>query len=755
MRVSTPAPFPCPHCDAPVIPGSPACPECGLRLVGPQAARLWQVNQQIGALRSEADVLVSQLLRPPAVPSVAPYQPGDPYAGPRTDPQPPYPASPTYAAGSRRRAGTRLGGQQILLGLGALLLLSGVSFFLLVIWLVVGVAGQATIMVGLTGAAAAAAVLATRRQLTSAARTAAGIATGLVVLDLWAAHHLGLAGLGDVAADGYWSVAALLGAAVLVGFDRLVPRVVAERPAPPVLVYVPAAATLLAVAGWCTISALGAEPVVLCGLAALLAVLSAAAAGAAYRLDPWAAVPLAVSALGAVVVHLGSGIAVGYDPATATTQRYAACAVLLVLPVLALVAPRLARPLAPEAAREHPGWAWLPAVGVWALVPPLGIPVVDVPRAVVVVLAVLLAAGLVALCLTGLPVTRAPFTGADTRPAWLGAAILLAWVALPVLFLLVLAEVDGWHADGLELFAGFPRLAPDSWWLPVVPGAAWAVAALVAATKERSASFAVLAQLAAAATAFTAVRDADEAVAVAMGLVGCAASFALAGYARTLADSPGNRVLDHSAVTFALLYGGCGILASIEEPVLLEVAAWVGVGVLTLVYSGSRGRLGFAYLGSVLVTAGTSRLLADQGVGVVELYTAPLVVLLAVIGLVQHLRNRQARTMLTMGPALSVALLPSLAVTLEDGGALRLAGLTVVSIVVLVLGLLRRWQAPVTVGALVLLVVAINQGGQGLAYVPGWIILVGGGAVLLTAGVLWERALLAGRRTQAWYASLR
>jgi hypothetical protein len=753
VRVSAPAPFPCPHCDSLVIPRSPACPSCGLRLVGPQAARLWQVNQQIGSLRAEADRLVAELLRPvpagapspvPGAQSPYPAFPGDGPAFQGNGPVP-YPASQTHRGGS----GGQVGGQQILLGLGALLLLSGVSFFLLVVWLVVGVAGQATIMVALTGAAAAGAAVATRRRLTSTARAAAGIATGLLVIDLWAAHHLGLAGLEDFPADGYWSVAALVGVAVLLGFDRLVPRSVDGAPAPAVLVYRPAAATLLAAAGWCAVSA--AEPglVVLCGLALGLGLLNLTVAAAAYRFDRWAAVPLLISAVAAGVLHLLSGVYVGYDPASSASERYAVVALLLVLPLLALTASR----------REFPGSGWVAVVGVWALVPALGIPVVDAPRAAVVVLAVLIAAVLAGLSLAGRPVTRLRLAGLVDRksapPSWVDAAILLGWVALPVLFQLVLVTVDEGYESGLELFAGFPRLAPDSWWLPVVPALAAAAAALVAAVKERSVPWAVLAQVAVAVTAFTAVRHEDQVLAVVMGLVGCAVSFALAGYARSLGESVGARVLDLSAVAFALFYGGTGIFAAFDEDPMLEVAAWLGVGVLTLVYAGAPRRLPFAYLGSLLVTAGTGRLLDDRGVGVIEAYTASLVLLLAVIGAVQASRDRQAPTMLTMGPALSVALLPSLAATLEGGSALRLAGVTVVAILALGIGLLRGWRAPVTVGALVLVVVAINQGGPYMAYVPGWVILVGGGAVLLTAGVLWERALLAGRRTQAWYAALR
>src|SRR5690606_25947019 len=113
-----------------------------------------------------------------------------------------------------------LSGQQLLLGLAAFLLLSGVAFFLAVVWSLIGVIGPALVMVALTVTAAGGAVLATRKRLPAAAETAAVIASGLVVLDLSAAHGLGLADLDRLDLSQYWAGGGLLGALVLLGFDR-------------------------------------------------------------------------------------------------------------------------------------------------------------------------------------------------------------------------------------------------------------------------------------------------------------------------------------------------------------------------------------------------------------------------------------------------------------------------------------------------------------------------------------------------------
>jgi hypothetical protein len=138
-----------------------------------------------------------------------------------------------------------------------------------------------------------------------------------------------------------------------------------------------------------------------------------------------------------------------------------------------------------------------------------------------------------------------------------------------------------------------------------------------------------------------------------------------------------------------------------------------------------------------------------------EAYTAPLVLLLAAIGYVQWTRDKAMPTYLTMGPALAAALGPSLLTSLGEGDELRLAAVTAVAVAVVLVGLWKHWKAPVTAGGLVLVVVAITQGGPLIAYVPGWIILGAAGAALLAAGVAWEMAVVAGRRAATWFGTLR
>lgn len=733
-HVPSPQAFPCPHCSTVLEPGLPACPACGLRLVGLDAARLWEVQQQIGDLELEAGQLIQRLLHEPAPASyTTPY--------PRTAPA----GGTAYEV---RRPHRSLSGQHLLLGLGALLLLSAAAFFLLVVWFVVGLAGQALIMAALTATAAAGAVLATRRGLTAAAETAAVIASGLVAIDLSAAHGLGLAGLDRFPTDTYWSVAGLVACALLLGFDRLVPREHAGTALRRVVVYRPVATAMLAVAGWSLLAALDPSTIVLCGLALLLAVLSGAAAAAAYRLDepgrpgvPWSVVPLLVSTLVALLVHVLSGLSLGYDPLSTGGERYAAFALLLVAPVVLFASAAAGERLAPV------GGDRLRVLAVLWLVPVVGIPLADAPRWLLVASAVALAA---AVALDHLR----PRPTAGTRPAWARALGWVAWVAQPVLVLVVfVVSVEG-AGSFLSFIAGTSG-APADWWLPVVPAAAWAASSAVAAVRRTDLGWVVVAQAAAAVTLVIALRDSGS-TAWAWGTGAAAlASLALAGVTRLRARTPYAQGVEQSALVFAVLHGCLAVASSLDTTPGQLAAVLLTFGVATVVYAAVPGRLPAAYVGSLLLSAGNAVLLDDARVDVIEAYTLPLALLLAAIGVVQWWRDPATPTRVTMGPALSVALLPSLLFAVEEGGNLRLALVTAGALVVLLVGLAQRWQAPVAVGAVTLVVVALTQGGPFVEYVPTWVTLGLAGAALLAAGVAWEQAVLAGRRTTAWFAALR
>jgi hypothetical protein len=192
----------CPDCRAP-LDASGTCVGCGLRLVGPLAAELWQ-------RMNEADRLVEQLRAAAGAP--APVAPPVPAPTPLTE-LVPAPAPPRAA----RMPGASI--PVVLLALGGLCLLVAAIVFVAVAWGSLGLVAKTAILLGVTGLLAGGAVAVTRRSLRFAAETLWLVVSALVAIDLAAAHGADLLGLGRLSdRDAVGLVgAALLGLAVAVG----------------------------------------------------------------------------------------------------------------------------------------------------------------------------------------------------------------------------------------------------------------------------------------------------------------------------------------------------------------------------------------------------------------------------------------------------------------------------------------------------------------------------------------------------------
>lgn len=760
---ATPATFPCPECGAVLATGTPVCGTCGIRLTGPLAVRLWQVDQQLKSLQGERTTLRRRLLAPPDADELA-----------RTQAWGPAPTqAPAGTAGGPGlpplRAGTvpvsrGLTGQQVLLGLGALLLLSGVAFFLAVVWIVVGLVGQALIMVVLTALAAAGAVLATRKGLSAAAETSVVIASGFVVLDLTAAYGKGLLGLDAFSAEGYWSVAGWVGAGILVGFDRLVPSTVKGAPARAPFTYWPVA-SVLAVAAVTSLAFVvapsGMGSVGLSLTALMLALAFVALALVALLLDvrsvrvvdrlTWSfLLPLTAAVVAALTYYLlALDAAYGVNP---TGERYTGMVLLLAAPATCAAALVLR-------GRRAPSTVLLAAAGIGVLVA-LGVPLMDAPRLVVSLLAVPFAVALGVLALRGAA------GRADSGLEWALRGVLVVLFAHGLLL-----ELNG-AETGVDLAAGNAGAGAAAWWVPALPAFLLAAAAGVSAVRHYAWLPAVVVHVAGFAALMTAVRDAQPMTWTVLWLLAATVSVVVAGVVHAVHheatqargyvrdDAARRRATDTGTLeTLNLLagavHGVLAVVAATEVDARVTGTTLLLAGVMLLAYAVLPERLWIAYAGTAVVGLGNAVLLDDAGVGAVELYTVPVVLLLAVIGAVQAYRDREVRTMVTMGPALSVGLMPSLVVALDEGEFVRLLLVTLAALLAVLVGWQKRWQAPVALGSLVLAFVAVQQGGPLVEYVPGFVLLVTCGAVLLAIGVAWEHAVAAGRRGAAWFASLR
>jgi hypothetical protein len=214
--------IPCPRCGAGLTGGS-ACTTCGLPLVGPDAVELWRVDQNLAAIdrrlaglhterqRLWADhaALVARLGgdAPIQLPS---FVPGSDL------PKPPQPA-PQWTT-TPRREWTPQRVQNVLLTIGAVLLVIASAIFTVVSWHRLGTGPQTAVLAGLTlGSAFLARVLA-RRGLTATAEAISGVCIGLAMFDGYAAHHLLLPHGAD---RPYWAVASLVVALFCVALGQV------------------------------------------------------------------------------------------------------------------------------------------------------------------------------------------------------------------------------------------------------------------------------------------------------------------------------------------------------------------------------------------------------------------------------------------------------------------------------------------------------------------------------------------------------
>jgi hypothetical protein len=197
---------------------------------------------------------------------------------------------------------------------------------------------------------------------------------------------------------------------------------------------------------------------------------------------------------------------------------------------------------------------------------------------------------------------------------------------------------------------------------------------------------------------------------VALGTVVCLVALPGGG-----GDTP--RLVGASAALCAV-----AIVAAVRNRVPVDAASWLS-SVSALVVVGITG-------------------LATSAAEPFELATAPLALTLIVSGVVALHRERAARSWPHLGPGVAVLLVPPLLADFGSTELWRVIALGVLSVIVVVAAIALRWQAPLLVGATVLIVHALAQSWpwiQGLySAVPWWIWLGVGGIVLIAVAARYE-----------------
>ncbi|NHC14669.1 SCO7613 C-terminal domain-containing membrane protein [Motilibacter deserti] len=327
----------------------------------------------------------------------------------------------------------------------------------------------------------------------------------------------------------------------------------------------------------------------------------------------------------------------------------------------------------------------------------------------------------------GLAAWNLPLAAAPVLTAAAAAALVAALVARP--------RSATAYAAGAALVATGPAaaLTPGTTVaaLAVVLAAALVAARVVAATLRPHAL--AVATAAAGALALTTPPAAGTTAAVA-GLGALLVATLAAVAARALAAQPERLAVEAAAAAVALAgLAAAGTQAAYLSPALALAAAGLGA----VAVRADRRNLAWPALGAALLAV-ESRL-AYAGVQAVEPYTLPVAAALLAAGvLARHRAPQTVGSWLAYGPGLLLGFVPSLALV-GGSGAARPVVLALAAFATLVVGLQRKLQAPLLVGAGVLAVDAVAQLAPYAPAVPRWAVLGLLGVALLLLGATYER----------------
>ncbi|MCW2787586.1 MAG: hypothetical protein JWP74_4103 [Marmoricola sp.] len=291
---------------------------------------------------------------------------------------------------------------------------------------------------------------------------------------------------------------------------------------------------------------------------------------------------------------------------------------------------------------------------------------------------------------------------------------------------------------------------------------------------------ALLATLAAAVLATAAARARIERLDGALVPLLAGPAVLLAGFAAThwpyVADARG----DTAGLALALVMATAGLSAAPlgrtpATRVTIESAALLGavlapffavedlVVALTLTIAGSavalvsilnRDRDQLSWLAVVLLGTATALRLAD-GASAPELVAVPAACLLLAAGVWRLRHDDQVTSRRALGSGLSLGLVPSLLLVLDDPVSLRGVLLAGAALAVLALGIAERWGAPFLAGATVVAILAARHLGPVAAALPRWISLGSVGLALLLVGVSWEARRRDAAVAERYLAALR
>jgi hypothetical protein len=193
----------------------------------------------------------------------------------------------------------------------------------------------------------------------------------------------------------------------------------------------------------------------------------------------------------------------------------------------------------------------------------------------------------------------------------------------------------------------------------------------------------------------------------------------------------------HAAAVVALLF----TVGSVQHAAIVCALWGAAVGVRALWPAESAGRRrGLAVAAASCELLAWWLLLAADDIRLVEAYTLPAALVALLAGALAHRTQPGLRSWMAYGPSLAAAFLPSLAVVLgESGQPLRRLLLGLGALVAVLIGAVRRYQAPVVLGGLTLAAVAVHELILVSQLLPTWTPIIAAGLLVVWVAITYER----------------
>jgi hypothetical protein len=215
-------------------------------------------------------------------------------------------------------------------------------------------------------------------------------------------------------------------------------------------------------------------------------------------------------------------------------------------------------------------------------------------------------------------------------------------------------------------------------------------------------------------------------------LVGFAAAVLVA--ARPIGRNAASRLTIEAT---AFLVGLVAVALPADSSVVAMVLTVLGTAVAVVAVLND-DRAEAAWIGVVVLGAATLIRVVDE-VRAPEAYTLPAAALLLAAGWWRLTRDEPTDSIRALSSGLTLGLLPSLLLALEEPVSVRGALVAAGGLAVLVVGVARHWSAPFLAGALTIAVLAVRHLGPVVDGLPRWISLGSVGILLLVVGVTWEQ----------------